>query len=143
MQERRILEVERAILDAVTKNGNLVEVSLAHAGFSHGGEIENLLCVVAHQAGAENVCGERVRAGNRNARVNRSATGWAVAFHPGEAVDDCQIGKYVLRHVEHVEVNDVVGFAVRTHVHVRLVAHLVVVDRRAQQHVLERKVTEA
>ena len=44
----------------------------------------------------------------------------------------------MLRHVEHVEVDDVVGFAVRTHVHVRLVAYLVIVDGRAQQHVLER-----
>ncbi len=43
MQQRRILKPVGAVLDAVSKDGDLIEIALTHSGLSHRLQVENLL----------------------------------------------------------------------------------------------------
>ena len=43
MQERRILESVRAILDTVSNDGDFIEISLPHSSLCHRLQVENLL----------------------------------------------------------------------------------------------------
>jgi hypothetical protein len=63
----RILEVAGAFLDAVSEDGDVIEVALAYASLRHCGQIGKPSGVVTREPGTEYICGEGGGAGNGSA----------------------------------------------------------------------------